>query len=49
MQSFVIFSNEELADMISGKSVEDEVNNITYVNEDTYKKILESKDDRWDW
>lgn len=49
MRQFVIFSEEEIEKLYIGKPVEDEVNHITYMSEDAYKRYLEEReeDDRW--
>ena len=49
MRQFVIFSEEEIERLYIGKPVEDEVNHITYMSEDAYKRYLEEReeDDRW--
>lgn len=49
MRQFVIFSEEEIEKLYIGKPVEDEVNHITYMSEDAYKRYLEEREeeDRW--
>lgn len=49
MRQFVIFSEAEVEKLYIGKPVEDEVNHITYMSEDAYKRYLEEKEeeDRW--
>lgn len=49
MRQFVIFSEEEIERLYIGKPVEDEVNHITYMSEDAYKRYLEEREeeDRW--
>ena len=44
MQRYVIFSEEELKDMLEGKVVKDIINNITYLSGDTYKQMIEEKE-----
>lgn len=48
MRTFVIFSDEELVDMLHGEPVEDETNRITYISEDGYKKRQERRKDERD-
>lgn len=49
MRQFAIFSEEEIEKLYIGKPVEDEVNHITYMSEDAYKRYLEEREeeDRW--
>lgn len=46
MQRYIIFSEEELKDMLEGKVVKDIINNITYLSGDTYNQMLEEKEKR---
>lgn len=48
MRTLVIFSDEELVDMLHGEPVEDETNCITYISEDGYKKRQERRNDERD-
>lgn len=50
MRTFVIFSDDELVDMLHGEPVEDETNHIAYISEDGYKRYREKQgsDDQWD-
>ena len=46
MQRYVIFSEEELKDMLEGGVAKDIINNITYLSGDTYNQMLEEKEKR---
>ena len=48
MRTYVIFSDEELVDMLHGEPAVDETNRITYVSEEGYEKIRKKQEsDSW--
>lgn len=48
MRTFVIFSDDELVDMLHGEPVEDEANHITYISEEGYENRKERRKDERD-
>lgn len=52
MVTYIIFSQEELINMMEGDIIEDEANHIYYVSEEGYRKLhekwAEENNQRWD-
>lgn len=43
MRTYVIFSTDELSELINGNRVDDDANHITYISEEGYKKMQERR------